>query len=238
MFSTAKRVSSELAEKRESLDTARNIALSNGYSCSRFVRNRRSHRRIAQESTDAKIPFCIPFVSDEMSRAIRACLFRADLQESVRIVEIPPANLRQRLTRNRLYDHLCETPNCVVCPYGRAGDCLKSGVIYLIHCMACGSEYIGERGRPLCLRVKEHLAGMRRSKTHTPLGAHKVQSHGDSEFEVSVSILTLESEISARKALEALWILAKDPEMNRRDEQNSVTHELAPFIGLCRFDND
>ena len=108
-------------------------------------------------------------------------------------------------------------------------------MIYLVTCQLCGSEYVGETGRPLCVRVKEHLDGMRRSRVQTPLGAHRMQYHRDAEFEVSVSILAQESEISARKTIEAFWIIASDPKMNKKDECVAITSELAPFRDLCNF---
>ena len=151
----------------------------------------------------------------------------------VQVVEIPPASLKQQLIRNRGYDRYCPTPQCVTCPSGREGDCMASGVIYLISCTSCGDEYIGETGRPLCSRVKEHLDGLKRSGPQTPLGSHRVQCHGGAEFGVTVRILMRESRTSARKTLEAFWIHAKNPKMNRKDECLAITNELAPFADLC-----
>ena len=37
----------------------------------------------------------------------------------------------------------------------------------------------------------------------------------------------------ARKTLEAMWILARDPEMNSRNEQMSITNDLMPLLSLC-----
>ncbi|VDM51849.1 unnamed protein product [Angiostrongylus costaricensis] len=63
---------------------------------------------------------------------------------------MPPSNLRRQLVRNRLYDRLCATQNCMICPSGRDGDCMSSGTVYLISCKAFEDEYVGEAGRPLC----------------------------------------------------------------------------------------
>uniref|UniRef100_A0A0K0D9J2 RNase H domain-containing protein n=1 Tax=Angiostrongylus cantonensis TaxID=6313 RepID=A0A0K0D9J2_ANGCA len=71
------------------------------------------------EQHGSKIPFTLPVISDEVSIAIMRCLRRADLKESVAIVETPPDTLRRQLVCNGLCDRLCETQNCVVCPYGR-----------------------------------------------------------------------------------------------------------------------
>ena len=111
-----------------------------------------------------------------------------------------------------------------------------SGVVYLISCQLCREEYIGETGRPVCVRVKEHLEGLNKCKISTPLGDHRVRCHGGLSFQVAVTILAREPDVSARKTLEALWIAAKTPQINRKDECVSVTQDLAPFVDLCGFD--
>ncbi|VDP14364.1 unnamed protein product [Heligmosomoides polygyrus] len=166
------------------------------------------------------------------AKHLRACVRKADLQEVVRVVEIPPINLKGQLVRNRIYDRMCSTPSCVVCPNGKEGDCMTSGVVYLMSCRMCGQEYIGETGRPLCIRVKEHLDGLKKPNVSTPWGEHRVRCHHGAMFQVSVSILARESDISARRTLEALWIAAKNPQVNRKDECIAITQELAPFVEL------
>ena len=147
----------------------------------------------------------------------------------VRVVDVPPATLKQRLVRNRAYDRLCETPGCVICPFGREGDCMTSGAVYLITCQSCGDTYVGETGRPLCIRIKEHMDGLNKSKISTPLGMHRSLKHDNAEIQIGVTILSHESEILARKTLEAFWIAAKKPKINRKDECIAITKELAPY---------
>ena len=201
----------------------------------RFRHRRRAVALNRHEGEETKVPFCVPFISDDLSAAIRSCVKKAGLQEMVRVVDIPPSNLKQRLVRNRLYDRLCTTPSCVICPYGKEGDCMTSGVVYLISCLQCKEEYNGETGRPLCIRLKEHLDGMQKSRTATPLGEHRVRCHGNMRFEVAVTILSREPDIAARRTLEAFWIMAKAPKINRREECVAITTELAPFAALCGF---
>ncbi|VDP51076.1 unnamed protein product [Heligmosomoides polygyrus] len=50
--------------------------------------------------------------------------------------------------------------------------------------------------------------------------------------QVSVSILARENDISARRTLEALWITARNPQVNRKEERLAIAQELAPFIEL------
>ncbi|KAK6757075.1 hypothetical protein RB195_015104 [Necator americanus] len=203
MFRTARTVCCEKPEKRkESLTLAHEIAVSNGYeirtSETRRYRNERA-RQLENLTTD-KIPLCFPYISDEMSTAIRRCLRRADLDSSV----LPNCIIC-------LY-----TPNCIICRTGRPGDCLKSGVIYLISCTNYGDEYVGETARPLYVRIKEHVNGKNRLREWTPLGVHRTQKHDGADFKIGVQILGHESKTLARKSLEGFWIQVKNPKMNRK----------------------
>ena len=148
------------------------------------------------------------------------------------MVEIPPSNLKRMLVRSRLYDRLCPTPDCKICPGGSEGDCMISGAIYLISCNECGYEYIGETARPLCVRIKEHLDAKTRSRPSSALGSHRVEHHHGADFDVSVKILAQETQVAARKTLEAFWIHARNPKMNRKDECLQITRELSPYFGL------
>ncbi|KAK6763287.1 hypothetical protein RB195_023843 [Necator americanus] len=139
---------------------------SNGYP-SEVFHLKRSHitqrwHQIAEKTV--KIRFNLPFISDDMSNAVRARLPKVSLQNLVRVVDVLLANLKKQLVCNRAYDRICETPNCVICPNGRQVDCVVTGVIYLTCCQQCGAEYIDETGRALCTRVKEDLDGLVKSK--------------------------------------------------------------------------
>ncbi|VDO77488.1 unnamed protein product [Heligmosomoides polygyrus] len=71
--------------------------------------------------------------------------------------------------------------------WGKEGDCTVSGVVYLISCQACGEEYIGETGRSLHVRIKEHLDGKEKLRASTALGYHRINSHGGEDFGVERS---------------------------------------------------
>ena len=102
MFRTARELSSGATERDESTALAKQIASSNGY-----VEQMFSHQQHRIGFAPDKVVFCIPFVSDEVSRSIRDCLKRANLDNQVTLVESPPDNLRKRLVRNRMYDRIC-----------------------------------------------------------------------------------------------------------------------------------
>ncbi|EYC04498.1 hypothetical protein Y032_0087g2047 [Ancylostoma ceylanicum] len=241
MFHTAKSVCSGTEEKQESVRLARSIAESNGYvSTAPYVKRKRHVATPTNNQRDTnpqeKIPLCIPFISDELSRSIRLCLKKSGLDGFVNLVDIPSDNLKRRLVRNRLYDRLCLTSNCIICVSGRAGDCMISGTVYQISCKVCGENYIGETGRPLCLRIREHLEGKRSLRKSTPLGAHRVNNHSNNDFEVQVTILAQETDIATRKTMEAFWIRSRCPQMNRKDECLAITNELASYLDLCQLD--
>ncbi|VDO25024.1 unnamed protein product [Heligmosomoides polygyrus] len=54
--------------------------------------------------------------------------------------------------------------------------------------------------------------------------------------EVAVTILARERDVTARRTLEAFWIAARNPKINRKEECIAVTQELAPYVDLCGFD--
>lgn len=58
------------------------------------------------------------------------------------------------------------------------------------------------------------------------LGKHRIGAHNGDDYEVKCSILPVAKDISARKALEALWIFSRDPVMNNRNERLSVTSDF------------
>ncbi|EYC03675.1 hypothetical protein Y032_0092g2556 [Ancylostoma ceylanicum] len=234
MIKTAIGVSSGETEKQESLTLASNILRSNGYQA-KEKRARTSKFTSSTEPRNNKLPLCLPFISDRISNAIRRCLIRAQLDDDVVLVNIPNENIKRQLVRNRLYDRTCISENCVVCPYGKLGDCAKTGVIYEIECLACRAQYIGETGRPLSVRMNEHMASKKRESLITPLGKHRKEDHGGIDFDVKCTILAYEERSSARKTLEAFWICKRNPRMNSRNEHLAITSDLMPFLSLCEL---
>ena len=76
--------------------------------------------------------------------------------------------------------------------------------VYRITCSCCGSIYIGETGRTVASRIKEHLQ-MKKQTVYTHLCSHNIEP----PIESSISWEILHSNIKSyheRKTIEALEI--------------------------------
>ncbi|KAJ1356667.1 hypothetical protein KIN20_014407 [Parelaphostrongylus tenuis] len=63
-------------------------------------------------------------------------------------------------------------------------------------------------------------------KARTSKRLHRAQKHNNKDFDVTVTIVAQESKTSTRKTLEAFWINAQNPEMNRKDDY----YEMLVFL--------
>ncbi|KAK6754725.1 hypothetical protein RB195_013608 [Necator americanus] len=219
-------------EREESPKLATSIASSNGYSRLKSITQSQTASNTVRIPREGRITLCIPFASDSLTAAIHRTLLRAQLQDDVVLVNIPNDSIKRQLVCNRFYDGQYVPECCVVCPFDEAGDCTNIGVIFQIECNAI---YIGETGRMLNVRIKEHLADKRRGSSMTPLGHYKNDKHDGNEFEIKCTILAHEKEISDRKALEAFWISVRNLSMNNKNECLSITKYFLPLVTLCEL---
>lgn len=150
MFHTASQVCTGEEERQESLRMASNIAMENGYVSPRYRRRVPASRR-QNGPRDNRIPLCIPFISDKVTATIQKSIVRAQLQNDVVLVNIPNDTIKRQLVRNRLYENQCLSDSCVICPYGKIGDCSREGAVYQIECQTCNCTYIGETGKKLAI---------------------------------------------------------------------------------------
>ena len=214
MIRTAEEVSSapfkNLARQR-----AVEIALCNGY------REEALNSRYRSPFYFPQAPCLrLPFITERFSVKLQRIFLKYDL--TVNIVCQAPQTLRQLLVRSRLYDRRCRSRFCPDCVH-RNGICKIKGVIYQIECSLCGQIYIGETGRPLADRIKEHLADIRYCQNRSgPWASHTMEVHGGNNVDVSVSILATETRLQERMIKEALFIKAKNPEINGRAEMGDT----------------
>ncbi|KAK6733424.1 hypothetical protein RB195_017265 [Necator americanus] len=89
-------------------------------------------------------------MADDLSKAKRPSLVRCGLYDQVRVLKVPPTNLKEQFVRKRMYDRICPPPIRIICP-------------------TWGEQYVGETLRLLCNRIKKYLDGIEYS---TPPRAH------------------------------------------------------------------
>ena len=172
-----------------------------------------------------------PYISDDLSNGIIRIFNRYPFP--LRLVTVPPPNLKKLLTRNRAFDITCVGGDqCRICSNGRIGDCTKKSVIYSILCEVCQVEYIGETARPLHIRIHEHVRSMNspfsQSYMNMPLAKHAVASHGGRPFTIKVKLERIVGGTVQRKIQEALFIAKRRPALNERAEML----EFVNMVGL------
>ena len=93
---------------------------------------------------------------------------------------------------------------------------LKSWVVYLFQCPRCDASYVGQCGRHLITRFKEH--------TRSVVGRHFLGCGLEVTMDDVVIIDQSFISLSHLMVLEALWIEEIKPELNTKDEFKS--HQL------------
>ena len=85
----------------------------------------------------------------------------------------------------------------------------RSGV-YKISCGDCDAVYIGETGRQLKVRIKEHLDAVRKNRPERSTFASHLLQSGHSVDRIEVSLLHIESSFRKRLTLESIQIIKHD----------------------------
>ena len=107
----------------------------------------------------------------------------------------------------------------------------KCGTVYSIHCKDCNAEYVGETGRRLNTRIKEHKRSVALADSKSAISDHANSSHHDINWP-NVRIIDHESHWSPQKIREAISIVKRKPEINRDSEYHLVPvygSVLSPF---------
>lgn len=99
-------------ESQYFINKARDTAVSNGYTpLGPFTKGHNGNitrSRVFRDSRNKK-GVLYPFLSDEVSKAVRLCLRRCDPDKLVSLEAIPPDTLKKQLVRNRINDQECGT---------------------------------------------------------------------------------------------------------------------------------
>ena len=134
-----------------------------------------------------------PMVAYKRPQSLRDILVKAKLPQ--------PSSKRPKRNSNGMKKCL----NCNICPYvscysvikssvdnspvniSSTVDCNTRNVIYLIDCLKCKNQYIGQTGRSFKERIREHLGYIRNNKISEPTGLHfNLPGHNISMFKASI----------------------------------------------------
>ena len=98
-----------------------------------------------------------------------------------------------------------------------------------LECTVCKEKYIGETGRQLLDRVKEHESDIKYcNKRIGPWAVHARNHQEQTTF--NTRILGVERNVHRRKILEALIIKEMKPNINRRAEMMDTVKYIAGSI--------
>jgi len=107
----------------------------------------------------------------------------------------------------------------------------KTGVIYQIPCKDCNTVYIGETGRSLATRKKEHMANVRLDKTDSSALAEHANSTGHDIAWENSSLVEQEPRWLHRKWKEACYICCNENSiLSNRDNGRNIPNCYLPLM--------
>ncbi|KAL9983204.1 hypothetical protein ACROYT_G005342 [Oculina patagonica] len=147
----------------------------------------------AEPVAEFKFTAVLPYVKG-LSEQLRRCL----QQQGVRAVFKSETTLRLQLVR----------------PKDAVDSTKQDGVVYRIPC-ECGKVYIGETGRPMQDRIKEHDRDIRLARTQTSAVAEHTNNTGHYPLWNEVKFIDRDSHWYTRRVKEAIHIRLHPNNINR-----------------------
>ena len=90
-------------------------------------------------------------------------------------------------------------------------------MVYRIHCKDCPKVYVGQTGRTLVHRLKEHQRSLTISNlTQSAVAEHTAQQSHDIDWE-SATVMDVEKQFHWRGILESWYIWSETRAMNRNE---------------------
>ncbi|KMQ90564.1 hypothetical protein RF55_9657 [Lasius niger] len=107
----------------------------------------------------------------------------------------------------------------------------RKNVVYQISCMNCDASYVGQTGRLLGTRVKEHRAHINRHSVQSSvITDHRLLDH-DFDWE-NVRILDEEPILGKRPLSEMLFIKRQINGLNSQNDTECLQHAYATIIDI------
>ena len=162
-----------------------------------------------QKPKPKKLFLSLPFISELQVREVRRAVNKCGFQDKLCV------SFKSRPTTSLLALHrgpLCTFPNCKFCASAtNQEDCFIKQCIYFISCVTCSASYIGETGRTMRSRLREHVS------SQTSAVFRHLLSHDPSPDLSSIRWTILHRNmrsIHQRKALEESVIRSQKPVLN------------------------
>ncbi|XP_078384814.1 uncharacterized protein LOC144667294 [Oculina patagonica] len=171
------------------------VLVSNGYPFSflQKITKTRKPNTSAEPVAEFKSTAVLPYVKG-LSEQLRRCL----QQQGVRAVFKSETTLRSQLVR----------------PKDAVDSTKQDGVVYRIPC-ECGKVYIGETGRPMQDRIKEHDRDIRLARTQTSAVVEHTNNTGHYPLWNEVKFIDRDSHWYTRRVKEAIHIRLHPNNINR-----------------------
>ena len=221
-YRTAEQSSSSPSLAEESFKVIDNLLRCNGYSNPReFLKKRfgvsSGYDRNKQSGT---VCLKLPYLSEYTSNQILKFIKKHNIPISVTFT--PGKKLKDIFCSFRPYDKpQCMRNNYAVCINLEDGCCATKTPVYLITCILCNQQYVGESGRSAHDWLSEHLRYAKnptnKSYSEEAFAQHYRDHHPNLPPKLRFKIIEAEPNV-VRKILEAYYINLIEPELNNKDE--------------------
>ena len=161
----------------------------------------------AEPANEFKATAVLPYVKG-LSEQLRRCL----QQQGLRAVFKLETTLRSQLVRSK----------------DAVDPAKQDGVVYRIPC-ECGKVYIGETGRPMQDRIKEHDRDIRLARTETSAVSEHAHNTGHKPLWNEVKFIDRDPYYYTRRVKEAIHIRLHPNNINR-DRGIEISEALMPTI--------
>ena len=111
----------------------------------------------------------------------------------VKVVERRGRTVKSMLQKSDPFKKLeCSETDCVICREGMDIDCRRRGIVYEIECKeeGCNKKYIGQTGRSIYERIKEHNTYNEKDREddNKPLAKHSFDEHEGKKVKFNVKL--------------------------------------------------
>ena len=198
--------SSVISKEKKHLSS---VLLSNGspFSFLQKITKTRKQSSSAEPTIEHKSTAVLPYVKG-LSQQLLRCL----QQQGIRAVFRSETTLRSHLVR----------------PKDAVEPTKQDGVVYRIPC-ECGKVYIGETGRPMQNRIKEHERDIRLARTQTSAVSEYANNTGHNPLWNEVKFIDRDPHWYTRRVKEAIHVRLQPKNINR-DSGIEISEAWMPTI--------